>query len=443
MEDREMKKTLIMCTVVLLMLTVFMTACTKSKSSSSQNLAPGAATIKIGVAVPETGPNAAFMVWFKTGIIAAADTINVAGGINGKQVEIVYGDTGSGDIATCLQRLTELKEAGCVAIIAQTESGGMQWAQENKMPVVILSNTSTDETIVNYNDYAFFSGLNAWGLSKMLVAETVGKQKFNDFVFVGVDEACTIDAENLLIYEGKKLNPNFHIISSYRMGWDDDKFATIVSTIMSLPKQPDMILQQGGGPNFVSFAQQSSLYGLFDQCDIYNDLTTDTSTAATLVEAGTFPYGETHGISLLQWWDKSNPEIQEFVDVYHKASLKLGRTELEPSDSGYTCYLGAISILKAADYCIANGTDYTKGDELANAMMKISWKSFSGEHRYRDFDHVLTYDAYYVTSADGGAEFGHYPIGTDVVKFTSDEYLPALEDMKVYAAQLGYPNRFK
>jgi ABC-type branched-subunit amino acid transport system substrate-binding protein len=383
------------------------------------------------------------MVWFKAGIVTAVDRINAAGGIDGKQVEIVYADTGSMDVATCLQRLTELREAGCVAIMTQTETGAIQWAQENKMPVVIFSNISTDETIVNYNDYVFFSGLNAWGLSKVLAQETAGKQRFNNFVFVGVDQPCTIDAENLLIYESRKLNPDFHIISSYRMGWDDDKFATIVSTIMSLPERPDMILQQGGGPNFVSFAQQASLYGLFDQCDIYNDLTTDTSTAATLVEAGTFPYGKTHGISLLQWWDKSDPEIQKFVDDYHSASLKLGRTQLEPSDSGYTCYLGAMSILKAVEYCVANGKNYADGGELAGAMTKISWRSFSGEHRYRDFDHMLTYDAYYVTSVDGGAEFGNYPVGTNAVRFTPDQYLPALEDMKIYAAQLGYSGRFK
>jgi hypothetical protein len=75
-------------------------------------------------------------------------------------------------------------------------------------------------------------------------------------------------------------------------------------------------------------------------------------------------------------------------------------------------------------------------------MLKISWTTFSGEHAYRDFDHVLTYDAYYVTSADGGKEFGHYPIGAKVVKLTAKEYLPTLEDMKTYAARLGYPDRF-
>ena len=65
-----------------------------------------------------------------------------------------------------------------------------------------------------------------------------------------------------------------------------------------------------------------------------------------------------------------------------------------------------------------------------------------GEHYFRDFDHMLTYDAHYVTSADGGEAFDYYPIGADEVKYTAEEYLPSLEDMKIYAEQLGHADRF-
>jgi branched-chain amino acid transport system substrate-binding protein len=436
---RKMNLTL----VGLLTIGLMISGCDKSDKGASpvMPVASSTNTIKIGVAIPETGVLAAFMVWFKTGIVQAVDEINSSGGIDGKQVEIIYGDVGARDGSIGKQRLTELKERGCVAFIAHAEDGAMQWAVENKKPVILYSNTSTQETIVNYNKYAFFTGLNAWGMAKAIATETAGKQGFNSFVFVGVDEACTVDAENLLIFEGKKLNPKFHMIASYRMGWDDDKFATIVSTIMSLPEQPDMILQQGGGPNFVSFAQQASLYGLFEYCDVYNELPTNVGTASSLVEAGTYPYGEIHGLSLLQWWETDNPEIQAYTDAYHKASLKLGDTVLEPSDPA--CYLGTLAILKAVRYCVDNNMDYNDGDVMADAITKISWTSFAGEHKFRDFDHTLTYDVYFVTSADGGEKFSHYPIGANAQKLTADQYLPTLEDMKIYAREIGYPDRFK
>jgi branched-chain amino acid transport system substrate-binding protein len=50
------------------------------------------AQIKIGVAGPITGPNAAFGAQLKNGIEQAAADINAKGGINGQKIEIVVGD---------------------------------------------------------------------------------------------------------------------------------------------------------------------------------------------------------------------------------------------------------------------------------------------------------------------------------------------------------------
>ena len=50
------------------------------------------AQIKIGVAGPMTGPNAAFGAQLKNGAEQAAADINAKGGINGQKIEIVVGD---------------------------------------------------------------------------------------------------------------------------------------------------------------------------------------------------------------------------------------------------------------------------------------------------------------------------------------------------------------
>ena len=56
-------------------------------------LAPAAnAQIKIGVAGPMTGPNAAFGAQLKNGAEIAAADINAKGGINGQKIELVFGD---------------------------------------------------------------------------------------------------------------------------------------------------------------------------------------------------------------------------------------------------------------------------------------------------------------------------------------------------------------
>ena len=50
------------------------------------------AQIKIGVAGPVTGPNAAFGAQLKNGVEQAVEDINAAGGINGQKLQLVVGD---------------------------------------------------------------------------------------------------------------------------------------------------------------------------------------------------------------------------------------------------------------------------------------------------------------------------------------------------------------
>src|SRR3954451_22084422 len=50
------------------------------------------AQIKIGVAGPITGPNAAFGAQLKNGVEQAVEDINAAGGIMGQKITVVIGD---------------------------------------------------------------------------------------------------------------------------------------------------------------------------------------------------------------------------------------------------------------------------------------------------------------------------------------------------------------
>ncbi|HZT47518.1 MAG TPA: branched-chain amino acid ABC transporter substrate-binding protein [Hyphomicrobiaceae bacterium] len=53
------------------------------------------AQIKVGVAGPLTGPNAAFGAQLKNGAEQAAEDLNAKGGINGQKIELVFGDDAS------------------------------------------------------------------------------------------------------------------------------------------------------------------------------------------------------------------------------------------------------------------------------------------------------------------------------------------------------------
>ena len=93
-------------------------------------------TIKIGVLTDRSSAAAATVTWAEAGAILALEEENEAGGLNGKQFELVYRDTAS-DSANVAQKATELVNEGCIAILGPKSDGeaptGATWAEENKL----------------------------------------------------------------------------------------------------------------------------------------------------------------------------------------------------------------------------------------------------------------------------------------------------------------------
>ena len=238
----------------------------------------------IGIICNMSSTHAATNGWLIAAWDAAVKRINENGGLDGKMIRCQLYDPES-DASTVKQRLTDIKNSGAVCAIYTSGDAlapsAAEWASQNKFPVFLISNTSTQITLGNYSDYAFNMGKNAWGFAKILALHCVGTEGMKNFCFVGTDGAATIDAEKFLIYEGQKINPDFEMLASFRINFNDTEFSNIISSVAGM--KPDMVLQQGGGPNFVSFCQQASMFDLFSSCGVYNDLVTDSSTNQPLI----------------------------------------------------------------------------------------------------------------------------------------------------------------
>ena len=446
----------IFCVVFSLIMVLSLSACSGNSSDESkgdsgtvtkgaQDITKGGSTdtIKIGVITYMSSARSATLGFFQVGWEVLGKQINDAGGIDGKQIEFVCMDP-ENDSATAAQRCTDLKNQGCVAIIFacgdDLAPAVSQWSKDNKFPVLLESNTSTEITIKNYSEYAFNCGLNAWSFAKALALSAVGKEGKKNFVFCGTDGAATIDAENLLLLEGKKIDPDFECLASYRVNSSDSEFSSIIASIATTA--PDMVLQQGGGPTFVAFAQQGSLFGLFDKTDVYNDFVSDTSTNSSLAEAGTFPYGKTHGVFLLPFWDNSmlDDQMKAFCEDYLANDIAVQNGYIAAADSGLSCYRCAKSIALGIQACVDAGTDYTDSEVLTKAIKGMKWTDSTGDHYFRDFDNQLTMNVYYGTSTE--SDQYNSPVAKDIITYTADEILPTLEEMKAYAETLGYPERF-
>lgn len=414
--------------------------CGISASAAAEDATESTAedTIKIGYMCEQTTALGFSNAWTDVATMMWQDEINANGGIDGKQVEFVYYDA-QNDPTLATQRLSEMKADGCVACLEIACAGRMapaiaEWCAENHFPVIHTCNTATAFTIETSSPYMFTCAVNAWGMSKILAENAIGKEGNVTFAYVGVDEACCLDAEKFLEREGKRYNEDCKEVASYRVSWDDSQFSTIISTLLSQNPQPDMILQQGGGSNFINIVQQANMYNAFDTFEIYNDLAVDTTSCSDLAKAGEYPYGHIKGFCAFPWWDDST---KEFTDAYKATAEAHDAGDLVPGDLAYYAYSCANVLGMGLQACVDAGDDYTDGDTLTRYIHNVKWSDMCGDHYFRDFDNQMVFDAYYVVSEDGGEEFDHLPIADLSTKYVGEEWLPSHDDMEEYANEIG------
>jgi branched-chain amino acid transport system substrate-binding protein len=140
-----------------LCLTVFAAAC-RSGSDNKPAAAPedNSGNIKIGVCADLSGPASAAGRATKNGAQLAAEGINKAGGVGGRQLEIVFEDdrgTAEGASAAVGRLAAQARARAIVCGPSQGSSVAAAKAQESKVPLV--STSSTDPTLTAAGDYVF------------------------------------------------------------------------------------------------------------------------------------------------------------------------------------------------------------------------------------------------------------------------------------------------
>ncbi|CAA9363902.1 MAG: High-affinity leucine-specific transport system, periplasmic binding protein LivK [uncultured Microvirga sp.] len=115
------------------------------------------AQIKIGVAGPVTGPNAAFGAQLKNGAEQAVEDINAAGGINGQKLQIVVGDDVS-DPKQGVSVANKFVSEGVKMVVGHFNSGVSIPASEvyQEAGIVQITPASTNEKFTERNMWNTF-----------------------------------------------------------------------------------------------------------------------------------------------------------------------------------------------------------------------------------------------------------------------------------------------
>jgi branched-chain amino acid transport system substrate-binding protein len=118
----------------------------------------GDETYKIGVIAPLTGNVSVYGIAVKNAAELAKDEINAAGGIGGKMVELVIMDD-KGDSTEGVSAFNKLVSDGITVVLGPVTSGvtGAVTSIANSEGIVMLTPTSTADTITTESDYVFRS----------------------------------------------------------------------------------------------------------------------------------------------------------------------------------------------------------------------------------------------------------------------------------------------
>lgn len=405
------------------------TAAAKAGETTAASAA-GGDTVKIGVLTDRSSAAAATVVWAEAGAEMAARLINDAGGIKGKKIELVYRDTAS-DSANVAQKSTELMAEGVVAILGPKSDGeaptGAQWAETNKFPMVSPCTMNTRVTIENASRYMFSCGFNAWAIANMNAMYAKDKG-YKSAYFIGNDGGASGNSRDFF-YE--YLGDGFANLGSSQVASSSTEFSTVISSVVG--KDPDVIIGAVAGPNFVSLINQGQQFGLWDICDYLGWYTCDSTNTTSLAKAGNYPYGKVHGVDLWPFWMSDIAGNDEMVATYQKIGTDVYKQEIDPSDMGYTWYIGIVAIAEAL-----KATDDWSPEGVTSSLETVKFDTIYGKGLgFRDFDHVMNHAYYYVTAVEDKTGKWAIPVGEVYKVYMAEDILPTKDQMKAYADESG------
>ena len=216
----------------------------------------GGNTVKIGVFMSMTGDTANFGISSTNGIKMAADEINAAGGINGKQVELDVQDDRSdpSEAATIVTKfVTQDAVNAILGEVASSRSiAAAPIAQNAKIPM--LTPSSTNPEVTKKGDYIFrscFIDPVQGAAIAQFAARTLGKKRAA--IMVDRKNDYSTGLEKVINATFTKMGGEMVVTQSYQAG--DQDFNAQITSIKGA--NPDVIFVPGYYGDVALFAKQA------------------------------------------------------------------------------------------------------------------------------------------------------------------------------------------
>lgn len=222
--------------------------------------------IKIGVLCPQTGPFASGGRSMQQGLEVTAAEINASGGILGKPVELVYGDTqGKGDVARSeALRLVDKEKAQMLigAYLSEETNEVVEVAAEKKVVLVVpvsASNEITAKVPANYDKYKYIFrvsyNIDQWA---ELMGNFIKEQKVATYAFAGVNIRWNRELADAL----KKYLAGYGTVPVYEEYYSSKEPALDPMVIAIKEKKPGLVVIGDPGQGSIAFVKKARDFAL-------------------------------------------------------------------------------------------------------------------------------------------------------------------------------------
>lgn len=370
-----MKTQKLLSILLALCLTLALAACGTAPASAPADEAEASGApaesgepLVIGVISPNTGALAAYGNGITTGVDLAVEEINAAGGILGRELQVVKTDDQS-DPTECLNAFNSLVSQGVGLIIGSATSGCTSAITDaaNEEEVCLLSPTATADSITTEDDFIFracyadsFQGAIAAAYAKQAAYEKVGvvycaADVYSKGLYDSFSAACAEYGIEVAVAEST---------ASLDVQDYTNQFTAMVTAGVDFVYAPfyyDVI-----GPYVVPQARAAGFSGVIMGADGY-DTTPDYVVEGADLTAFNNVYWTNH-------YDPSDTSetVSSFVEAYE---AKYGSVPSAFSATGYDC----VYMYKAAIEAAASAESTAVRDALADtsAVYKCVTGTFS------------------------------------------------------------------
>lgn len=331
--------------------------------------------VKIGACMVETGGGSAANIdWVYPVFELALEDYNNRPDAK-FQLELVTRDC-QNDSSLVAMKYSELLAEGCVGIVgpnnASHGAAGLQWAEENELPVIVTSFVSSTAMNAATSKWGFCSGYTGYNLGRM-IAQAIMDAGNKTIYFAALE-----GTENREEYAGlfgylDEVGYEYELQGETWISYSDMDYTTVVNAAMS--GNPDAVCVFMGGAQGLAFLQQGQMYGMFDRCDIY--ATNGIGSEWTMSFGEEFPQGVI-SIDLASWnnADESNASYYEWARRFYEKS------ELWPSNFSVGYLVGVYTLIEAIDAAFDEAAGTVDVAKVAENLSSMTFTTPLGEVTY-------------------------------------------------------------